>query len=366
MYKAKIAINGFGRIGRAFFKLALTRKELEVVAINDLGDLDNLAYLLQYDSAYGRYEGEIKVEEDGGKKYLSVSPSSHEAAYSAEVALATKAGSKGAQKVLFLSEKDPTMLPWGALGVDIVVEATGVFDSFEKAEVHKEAGAKRVIITAPAKDEDVADSKTVLMGVNEEDLKTCTISSNGSCTTNSVSPVMQILAEKIGVKKAFLSTTHGYTATQSLIDGSTKGHDWRRGRAAAANISPSWTGAAIATTRAVKTLAGKFDGASMRVPILTGSLSCIVMLTERPTTVEEINNIFKESEKEERWKGILKTTTDQLVSSDIVGDPYAAIIDLNLTKVVDGDLCAVFSWYDNEFGYTNTLVQHVIRVAELM
>jgi glyceraldehyde 3-phosphate dehydrogenase len=344
MKRAKIAINGFGRIGRSFFKLAITRPEFEIVAINDLGDLDNLAYLLQYDSAYGRYDKKVKSKNEKGKNYLVIDD----------------------QEVIFLSEKDPTMLPWGALGVDIVVEATGVFDSYEKASVHKKAGAKRVVITAPAKDDDGPDTKTVLMGVNEEELKTCTISSNGSCTTNSVSPVMQILAEKIGVKKAFLSTTHGYTATQSLIDGSTHGHDWRRGRAAAVNISPSWTGAATATTRAVKVLAGKFDGASMRVPIITGSLSCIVMLIERPTTVEEINNIFKEAEKEERWKEILKTTNDQIVSSDIVGDPYAAIIDLNLTKVVDGDLCAVFSWYDNEFGYTNTLVEHITKVAKLL
>lgn len=352
MHKTKIAINGFGRIGRSFFKLALTRKELEIVAINDLGDIDNLAYLLQYDSAYGRYNKEVKTQNEKGKTYLIAD----------------------SQKTLFLQEKDPTMLPWGALDIDIVVEATGVFDSYEKAEVHKKAGARRVVITAPAKDDDGSinspqggpDGQTVLMGVNEEDLKTCSVSSNGSCTTNSVSPVMQILSEKIGVKKAFLSTTHGYTATQNLIDGPVKGHDWRRGRAAAGNISPSWTGAAIATTRAVKALAGKFDGASMRVPIMTGSLSCLVMLVEKPTSVEEINSIFKEAEQEERWKGILRTTTDQIVSSDIVGDPYAAIIDLNLTRVVDGDLCAVFSWYDNEFGYTNTLVQHVMKVAELM
>src|SRR3989344_3228390 len=351
MKRTKVAINGFGRIGRAFFKLALTKKDpsageagLEIVAINDLGDIENLAYLLQYDSAYGRYGQEVKTQIVNGKSQLVID----------------------GKEVLFLSEKDPAMLPWGALEVDIVIEATGIYDSFEKAEVHKKAGAKRVIITAPAKDDDGPAGQTVLMGVNEEELKNCTISSNGSCTTNSVSPVMQILAEKIGVKKAFLATTHGYTATQNLIDGPVKGHDFRRGRSAATNISPSWTGAAIATTRAVKSLAGKFDGASMRVPIITGSLSCITMLTERPTTVEEVNNIFKEAEKEERWKGILKTTTDQLVSSDIVGDPYAAIIDLSLTRVVDGDLCAVFSWYDNEFGYTNTLVQHVIRVAELM
>lgn len=344
MHKTKIAINGFGRIGRSFFKLAIMRPEFEVVVINDLGNIDNLAYLLRYDSVYGRYEKQVKTINEKGKAYLTVDN----------------------QKVLFIQENDPTLLPWGALGVDIVVEATGIYDSFEKAEVHKKAGAKRVVITAPAKDEDGSDAKTVLMGVNEEDLKACSISSNGSCTTNSVSPVMQILAEKIGVKKAFLATTHGYTATQNLIDGPVKGHDWRRGRAAAGNISPSWTGAAIATTRAVKSLAGKFDGASMRVPIMTGSLSCITMVMDKPTTVEEVNNIFKEAEKEERWRGILRTTTDQLVSSDIVGDPCAAIIDLNLTKVVDGDLCAVFSWYDNEFGYTSTLIEHVIKAAKLL
>src|SRR3989344_439923 len=351
MKRTKVAINGFGRIGRAFFKLALTKKDpsageagLEIVAINDLGDIENLAYLLQYDSAYGRYDQEVKTQIANGKSKLVID----------------------GKEVLFLSEKDPAMLPWGALGVDIVVEATGIYDSFEKAEVHKKAGAKRVVITAPAKDDDSEDYKTVLMGVNEDDLKKCTISSNGSCTTNSVSPIMQILSEKIGIKKAFLSTTHGYTATQNLIDGPVKGHDWRRGRSAAINISPSWTGAAIATTRAVKSMAGKFDGASMRVPIVTGSLSCLIMLIEKPATAEEINNIFKEAEKDERWKGILKTTNDQIVSSDIVGDPYAAIIDLSLTRVVDGDLCAVFSWYDNEFGYTNALVQHVIKAAKLI
>ena len=340
MTKTRVAINGFGRIGRAFFKLAITRPEFEVVAINDLGDLDNLAYLLKYDSAYGKYDKEVNTN----KGELIVD----------------------SKKYKFLQEKDATKLPWRDLEIDIVVESTGVFDSFEKAEVHKKAGAKRVIITAPAKDEDGVDSKTVLMGVNEEELKTCSISSNGSCTTNSISPVMQILVEKLGIKKAFLNTTHSYTATQSLIDGPVKGGDWKRGRAAATNISPSNTGAAIAATRAVTALEGKFDGVSMRVPTLTGSLSCIVFCSPNSTTVEEINNIFKEAEKENRWKGILKTIDDQVVSSDIVGDPHAAIIDLGLTKVIDNDLCAVFSWYDNEFGYTNTLVQHVIKVAELM
>lgn len=344
MKKTKIAINGFGRIGRAFFKLALTKPELEVVAINDLGELDNLAYLLKYDSAYGRYDKKVETKSEDGKKHLVAD----------------------GHNAIFISEKDPNLLPWGALGVDIVVEATGIYDSFEKAQVHTKAGAKRVVITAPAKDADGVNGQTVLMGINEDNLKTCAISSNGSCTTNSVSPVMQVLVEKLGIKKAFLNTTHSYTATQSLIDGPVKGDDWKRGRAAAANISPSHTGAAIATTRAVTALQGKFDGVSMRIPTITGSLSCIVFCSPKSTTVEELNGFFKDAEKEERWKGIMKTTDDQIVSSDIVGDPYAAIVDLGLTKVVDGDLCAVFSWYDNEFGYTNTLVEHVLRVAKLV
>ena len=343
---AKIAINGFGRIGRAFFKLAITKPELEVVAVNDLGDIEALAYLLKYDSIYGRYDGDISTKEADGKKYLVV----------------------GGRDVLFLQEKEPTALPWGALGIDIVVESTGIFESFEKASVHQKAGAKRVVLTAPAKDEDGPDAKTVLMGVNEENLKTCSMSSNGSCTTNSASPVIQILSEKLGVKKAFLNTIHSYTAAQALIDGPpTKGsHDLRRGRAAAVNISPSTTGAAITVGKVVAAVKGKFDGIALRVPTAAGSLSAITFISERPTTAEEINNIFKEAEKDPRWQGIFKTTSDQLVSSDIVGDSYAAIADLGLTKVIDGDLCAVFSWYDNEFGYTNTLVEHVLKVAQLM
>ncbi len=344
MNKAKIAINGFGRIGRAFFKLALTKPELDVVAINDLGDLDNLAYLLKYDSAYGRYNKEVATKESDGKKYLIVD----------------------GRETLFIGEKDATMLPWGVLEIDIVVEATGIFESFEKAAVHKKAGAKRVVLTAPAKDDDGPDGQTVLMGINEDSLKTCTISSNGSCTTNSASPVMQILLEKLGVKKAMLNTVHGYTATQSLVDGSTKGHDFRRGRAAAVNIVPSTSGSAISVTRAIPDLNGKFDGVAMRVPTITGSLSCITFVSSRPTTVEEVNKIFRDAAEEPRWRGIFKTNSDQLVSSDIVGDPYAAIADLTLTKVVDGDLCCVYSWYDNEFGYTNTLVEHVIKIAEVL
>ena len=339
-----IAINGFGRIGRAFLKLALTRPELNVVAVNDLGDPENLAYLLRFDSAYGRYNQPVSVDESDGKKFLVV----------------------GDRRIMFLQEKDPLNLPWEALDVDIAVEATGVFESFEKARVHLTAGAKRVVLTAPAKDDDGPDAKTVLMGVNSEELKTCSISSNGSCTTNSASPIMQILTEELGVKKAFLNTVHGYTATQNLIDGPVKGSDLRRGRAAAANITPSTTGAAIAVARAVTELKDKFDGIAMRVPVLTGSLSVMVFISKKKTTPEEINAVLEKASQEERWKDIFAVTHEQLVSTDIVGESHAAIADLSLTKVVDGDLCAVYSWYDNEFGYTNSLVQHVLEVAKAM
>ncbi|MCC6934105.1 MAG: type I glyceraldehyde-3-phosphate dehydrogenase [Candidatus Yanofskybacteria bacterium] len=338
---ANIAINGFGRIGRALFKLALTKSELNIVAINDLGDPENLAYLLRFDSAYGRYQHDVSVEEVDGKTWLVA----------------------GGRRFLFLQEKDPAALPWGDLGVDIAVEATGVFESYEKARVHLTAGAKRVVLTAPAKDDDGPDARTVLVGVNTDQLKTCTLSNNGSCTTNSASPVIQILQEGLGIKKAFLNTVHGYTATQSLIDGPTKGHDFRRGRAAAANITPSSTGAAIAVARVVDGMDGHFDGMSLRVPILTGSISAITFLAKRKTTPEEINTVLESAAKDPRWSGVFTVTRDQLVSSDIIGDPHAAIADLSLTKVVDGDLCAVYSWYDNEFGYTNSLVMHVLAAA---
>jgi glyceraldehyde 3-phosphate dehydrogenase len=334
---ANIAINGFGRIGRAFFKLAITKPELNIVAINDLGDLENLAYLLKYDSAYGRFDKEVSV--NNGKLVVD------------------------GKEYQFIQEKDATKLPWGSLSVDVVVESTGVFESFEKASVHKTAGAKHVVLTAPAKDEDTADAKTVLMGVNEDQLGTCSMTSNGSCTTNSASPVMQVLHEKIGVKKAFLNTVHAYTATQSLIDSPAKGSDYRRGRSAAANISPSTTGAAIAVARAIPDLKNKFDGVAMRVPVITGSLSAITFVAARPTTAEEINSLLTAAAADPRWQGIFKVTTDQIVSTDMIGESHAAVADLSLTKVVDGDLCAVYSWYDNEFGYTNSLVDHVLKVA---
>ncbi len=334
----RVAINGFGRIGRQFLKIALERPEIEIVAVNDLGDLEHLVYLLKYDSVYGKWGKEVS----GGGDSLVVD----------------------GKKITFLQQKDPTMLPWGNMNVDVVVESTGVFESYEKARVHITAGAKRVVLSAPAKDEDGPDAQTVLMGVNEDALKTCVISSNGSCTTNSASPVMQILTENLGVKKAFLTTVHGYTATQSLVDSPTKGGDFRRGRAAAQNIVPSSTGAASAVARAVSALAGKFDGIAMRVPVVVGSISQISFVSEKPTTVEEINALFTKAEKESRWEGLLKTTTDQIVSTDIIGEATPALIDLSMTRVVDGDLCSVCSWYDNEMGYSHTLLRHVIEMGK--
>ena len=336
----KIAINGFGRIGRLFLRQSLDNKDYEIVVINDLGDLENLAYLLKYDTVYGIWGKEVSTS--GGSLVVD------------------------GKTIKFSQIKDATQLPWKDLEIDIVIEATGVFESYEKAKVHIDAGAKRVVITAPAKDEDGPLGKTVLMGVNEGDLKTVTLTSNGSCTTNAASPVIQILSEDPGIKKAILSTVHGYTATQSIVDGPVKGSDFRRGRAAAQNITPSTTGAAIAVTRAIKDLEGKFDGVAFRVPIVTGSIADITFLSKRKTTAEEINKILTEAAESQRWMGILRVTTEQLVSSDIVGMPYGAIVDLSFTKVIDGDLVKVLSWYDNEYGYVATLIKHVAAVAGLV
>ncbi len=343
---AQIAINGFGRIGRLFFKQSFEHPDIDIVAINDLGDAENLAYLLRYDTVYGVTQGKFKAEvvTEGEKKYFLVKD----------------------KKIPFFQEKEPTALPWKKLGIDIVVESTGVYESFEKAKAHITQGAKRVVITAPAKDEDGPEWKTVLMGVNEGVLETTVMSSNGSCTTNAASPVIQIMSENPGIEKAILNTVHGYTATQGIVDSPVKGNDLRRGRAAAQNIVPSTTGAAIAVTRAITSLQGKFDGISMRVPVVAGSIADITFIAKRNTTVEEINSIFREAAGSPRWKGILKVTEDQIVSSDILGEPYGAIVDLGFTKVVDGNLVKVLSWYDNESGYVSTLVKHVARVAAIV
>ncbi|MEW6617243.1 MAG: type I glyceraldehyde-3-phosphate dehydrogenase [Patescibacteria group bacterium] len=337
-----IAINGFGRIGRLFFREVFDNKKINVVAINDLGDVTNLAYLLKFDSVYGKYAHDVRVEEKNGNKYLVVDK----------------------KEVLFLQEKDPLKLPWKNLNIDVVVESTGVFESYEKAKVHIDVGAKRVVITAPAKDADGVLGKTILMGINDADMKDFLITSNASCTTNATSPVIQILHEAIGVQKAALSTVHAYTATQTIVDGPVKGNDFRRGRAAAQNIAPSTTGAAIAVTRILPELEGKFDGIAMRVPVVSGSLVDLTLVTKRKTTMEEINNIFLNATKDPKWEGIFTVTNEQVVSSDIVGEPYGAIVDLMFTKVIDGDLVKVFSWYDNEAGYVATLLKHVLLSSE--
>lgn len=347
MAKARVAINGFGRIGRLFFRQAFEMSDLEIVAINDLGDVENLAYLLKYDSVYGRYGKEVKGE-------MPAAP-----------------GAVGklivdGKEINFIQVKDPAQLPWKDMQIDIVIESTGLFDSYAASKIHLAAGAKRVVITAPAKDEDGADGQTVLMGVNEDNAKMATITSNGSCTTNSASPVIQVLSEALGIQKAMLATVHAYTATQALVDGPIRGgHDFRKGRAAAHNTVPETTGAAIAVARALPDMKGKFDGVSFRVPNITGSISSITMLTKRATTVDEIKKILSDAAASPRWQGILKVTNDQLVSSDIVGEHFGAIVPLDLIKVVDGDLVNVLSWYDNEAGYVSTLIKHVEKVAQL-
>ncbi len=339
MNKKKVAINGFGRIGRLFFRQIFGDPEIDVVAINDLGDINNLAYLLKHDTVYHNFDK--SVEASGNSLIVD------------------------GKTIQVLQVKDPAQLPWKGLGIDVAVESTGFFAEFEKAKAHITAGAKRVIITAPAKDADGIEGKTVLMGVNEGELQSAVLTSNGSCTTNASSPVIQIMSENLGIAKAVLSTVHGYTSTQSIVDSPAKGHDYRRGRAAAQNITPSTTGAAVAVTRAIKELEGKFDGLAFRVPVVSGSIASITFLAKRKTSVEEINDIFRKAAAEPRWRGILTVTEDQLVSSDIIGEPYGAVVDLGFTKVVDGDLVNILSWYDNEWGYVSTLVKHVKRVSQL-
>lgn len=331
--KTRVAINGLGRIGRAFVRAAHTNPDIEIVAVNDLGSLDNLAYLLKYDSVYRQAPFSVEVKE--GALLID------------------------GREVAFLSEREPTKLPWGSMKIDVVVESTGIFDSYEKSQGHITAGAKRVVITAPVKD-DAPGGETVLVGLNEDALQACTISSNASCTTNSASPLIAILDEKIGVEKALLNTVHAYTATQSLVDSPAKG-DLRRGRAAAQNIAPSSTGAAVAVTKVYTNLAGKFDGIAIRVPVVAGSLVDITFVAKRDTSAEEVNSILKEAAQSARWSGIFAVTEEPLVSGDIIGSQYASIADLPMTRVAGGNLVKVLAWYDNEMGYAHTLVRHVAR-----
>ncbi len=335
----RVAINGFGRIGRTFMRSSFGHPDFEIVAVNDLGSLENLAYLLKYDSVYGRAPFTVEV----GEGELII----------------------GGKKVTFLQERDPEKLPWGDMEVDVVVESTGFFTSFEGSKKHLAGGAKKVVISAPVKDEAGAagvQGATVLMGVNDSELATCDISSNASCTTNATSPLIAILKEAIGIEKAILNTVHAYTSTQSLVDGPGK-KDMRSGRAAALNIIPASTGAAIATTKAHPELDGQFDGIAMRVPVPVGSIVDVTFIAKRDTTVEEINEAFKKAAADPRWKNIFAATDEPIVSSDIIGSRVGSIADLSFTRVVGGNLVKVLAWYDNETSYTQTLVEHVAAAA---
>jgi glyceraldehyde 3-phosphate dehydrogenase len=324
----KIAINGFGRIGRAALKIIMDTPELEVVAINDLMSIDNAAYLLSYDSVYGNYDKEVNVHDN----YLQV----------------------GDKRILVLSEKDPAQLPWKNMNIDVVIESTGFFTRREDAEKHIYAGAKAVVISGPTKSK---DTPTVIHGVNTADGKT-SIFSCASCTTNNVGPILEIIDRMIGIKKAILNTVHAYTASQSLVDAPSK-KALRMGRAAAVNLIPSSTGAAIATTKALPQLEGKFDGVSIRTPVPVGSLSDISFVAARPTSVEEINQILSDESKTDRYKLVLAVSNKPLVSSDIVQSSFAAIVDLEMTRVVDGDLVKIMAWYDNEWGFTNQMIRQI-------
>lgn len=327
----QLAINGFGRIGRAALKVIMGTPELEVIAVNDLMSIENAAYLLKYDSIYGIYEKEVSIQD----KYLIV----------------------GNKKILFLSEKDPANLPWKNLNVDVVIESTGFFTKREDAEKHIFAGAKTVVISAPTKSK---DTPTVLHGVNSADGKT-SVFSCASCTTNSIGAVMEIIDRRIGIKKAILNTIHAYTASQSLVDAPTK-KDFRMGRSAALSLVPASTGAAIATTKVLSQLEGKFDGVAIRTPVPVSSISDITFLANKNTSVEEVNNILLEESKTDRYKLVLSTSNEPLVSSDIIKSSFASIVDLKMTRVVDGDLVKVMAWYDNEWGFTNQMIREILAV----
>lgn len=335
--KIHIAINGFGRIGRIFFRYAFGHPDLEIVAINDIGTVENLAYLLKYDTVYGRYGKPVEVKNNN----LVVD----------------------GKEIKILQEKDPRLLPWKDLDIDVVIESTGVFESRKASAPHLLAGAKRVVITAPAKDE---VTPTVTPNVGEEFLKNDKITSNASCTTNAATPVMAVMSANPGVKKAVLNTVHAYTASQGLVDGLDKKGDFRKARAASQNIVPSTTGAALAATKALPSLAGKFDGISLRVPVVCGSIIDFTFIAARPTSVEEINDIFRKAAQEKQWQEILTVTEELLVSSDIIRNPHGSIVDLMMTRVIDGDLVKILAWYDNEWGYASTLLKHVLAVSKLL
>lgn len=334
MGQTKIAINGFGRIGRNAFKIAWERRDVEIVAINDLTDTKTLAYLLRYDSNYGTYQHEVSATDEGivvGGKLIKV-----------------------------LAERDPAALPWKELGVDLVIESTGFFTDKEGASKHVEAGAKRVVISGPTKSDGV---DTIVLGANDDKIPGSTeVISNASCTTNSLAAVMAVLDAEFGVEKSLLTTVHSYTASQALQDAPKK--DLREGRNAAENMVPTSTGAAIAVTKTLPQLEGKFDGLSIRVPTPVVSISDVTALLSRDVTVEDINNAFRKAAKEPYYQGILAVSEEPLVSRDYIGNSNSGTVDLLLTRVVGGNLIKIAVWYDNEWGYSNRLVELVADVAK--
>lgn len=330
MAKIRLAINGFGRIGRAALKIALEHDDVEVVAINDLGKPDFAAYLFQYDTVYGTYDKEVKATESA----ISID----------------------GQEIPMYAIKGLEDLPWAKHNVDVVLECTGAFTKAQDANKHLSSGAKAVVISAPSKGDDPVP--TYVLGVNDGNLdgRKEAVISNASCTTNCIAPVMYLLEKHFGIKKSLMTTVHAYTASQAVVDGG-KAKDWRESRAAALNIIPTSTGAAKATALTMPKLKGKFDGISMRVPVAVGSISDITLVTEKQTTVEEINELFRKEAEDPRYKNILAVTDKPLVSSDIIGMKYSAIVDLSMTRVIDGDLVKVVAWYDNEWGYSNRLIE---------
>ena len=347
MPAVRVAINGFGRIGRTAFKIAVDKfsDQLEVIAINDLGDPKTLAHLLKYDSNYGIWKHDIRSDEKG----IVIDQKAYEV----------------------LNEQEPQNLPWKALNIDVVIESTGKFTNADGAKKHLTAGAKKVIISAPVAGLDtskeseptfeVAPVKTYILGVNGTKFSGEEIISNSSCTTNCIAPVAAVVELKFGIVKAMMTTIHSYTADQNLQDGPHK--DLRRARGAGQNIVPTSTGAAISTTETIPELKGLFAGVAIRVPTPVGSISDFTFLLKRKTTVEEVNNAFKEVAENPMFSNILAVTDEPLVSSDIVGRSESAIVDLSLTQVVDGDMVKVFAWYDNEYGYSNRLIEQVINVG---
>ena len=329
--RPRVAINGLGRIGRSLMKLVIDDPALELVAVNDLVEVENLAYLLRFDTVYGRYSKPVAV--DGNDLVVE------------------------GRKVRTMRSREPAELPWSELSVDLVFECTGMFTRRADLEKHIRAGARFVLLSAPSHGGEV---ETVVHGANVP-RSTASIISCASCTTNCITPLVEVIGRRIGVEKAVMTTVHAYTSSQSVVDG--PGGQLRRGRAAGANLVPTTTGAALATTRALPQYAGLFDGIALRAPIPIGSIADITLLVSRKTSVGEVNQVLTEEAATDRYAGVLGVSRDPLVSSDIIGDPRASIVDLELTKVIDGDLVKVLSWYDNEWGYANQMLREARSLA---